>query len=778
MDSSKSHTFGGLLRRYRLAARLTQEELAERAQVSPRAISDLERGQRSRPYRDTVRLLADALRLEPSERAQLETAARLARLPSPRVSGDVNGQVVPAPRHNLPFQPSSFVGRERELGAIKRVLTESHLLTLVGTGGCGKTRLALRAAADVLDDYPDGVWLVEFAPLTDTQLIPSVVAAVLGVREGSGKSIQTVLIATLQTRRLLLLLDNCEHLVEAVAQLVSAVLRTCPGVRVLATSREALSIAGEVIWPVPPLPLPATDAVSPDEVGAADAARLFVERARAVQPGFALTIANAPAAAQTCRQLDGIPLAIELAAARSKVLAPQELLARLGSQLQVLTGGARHLPVRHRTLRQAIAWSFDLLGEGERRLLRQLAVFVGGATLDAAEEICLPGDPNLLNLLTSLVDKHLVRREEPRADQSRYLMLETIREFAREKFAESGEESAVRQRHARYYLSLIEGNYPPSYWLGPRSTILFIAEAERENLRAALHWFAESGESQAGLLLAVRLSRLWHMRGPTQEGRDWLARFLAQTRTLAPSSLRAAGLLCATFLTEPDDAAAARVLGEEGLAVARQAGDAAGTARILERVGQVALRQGDESRARACFEEGLALARDAGDQGAMSSALIGLGDLALLRGDHTTATALYEESRTFRGNQTWALRRLCFAALHAGNADWARELIRQSLDGCRKVQSILGSTECLAAFAATDVVRGHAARAVRLFAAQAEGFRRIGGEATPADRAETGRFLAAARTALPEDAFLAAWAEGQAMTLEQAIAYALEQDGG
>jgi non-specific serine/threonine protein kinase len=511
--------------------------------------------------------------------------------------------------------------------------------------------------------------------------------------------------------------------------------------------------------------------------------------------------ATAAAVAHICRRLDGLPLALELAAAWSKLLPPPALLARLERRLPLLTGGPHDLPARQQTLRRTLDWSHALLDATEQVLFRRLAMFVGGCTLAAAEAVCgdhagndepRPGEGSpaagradpapgaaegsavVLDGLASLLDKSLLRQDEWEGGEPRFAMLETIREYGREKLAARGEEGAIRARHARYYASLIGEFFWPSVWYGPRVEFFPVAEAERENLRAALRWVAESGDPDAGLLLAVRLSRLWHTRGPASEGREWLARFLALSRAAARSSLHAAGHLCASYLAEAGDEAAAQALLEEGLAIARQAGDAVGIARILEGLERSALRTRDVQRARAFYEECLTRARETGDRGARGQALIGLGDVARLQGDDATAAALYEDSRRLDVHTNWALRGLGYVALHAGDSERARELITQSLEVCRWMQSTLGSTECLAAFAALDAVRGQGARAVRLFAAQAEVLRRIGGEATPADRADSERFLAAARAALPEDAFEAAWAEGRAMTLEEAIADALQ----
>jgi transcriptional regulator with XRE-family HTH domain len=373
MDANSSFKFGDLLRRHRLAAGLTQEELAEHAQVSPRAISDLERGLRSRPWRDTIQLLADALKLGAAERSQLEASARQgAALPpgdarerphlmqpsavSPGQEGETTSVAVPDEarisihRSNLPVQVTRFVGREKEVAEVRERLNSTRLITLTGTGGCGKTRLALEVAATELGQFRDGVWLVELAALTGLELVPSAVMAALGIREEPGQPVQATLLAALRPRQLLLVLDNCEHLVDACARLADAILHTCPHVRILATSREALGIGGEVSWRVPSLSVPAAETQSLGDLVASEAVHLFVDRAVAAQPAFTVTEQNAPAVAQICRRLDGIPLAIELAATRVRALSIEQIAARLDQRFRLLAGGSRAALPRQQTL--------------------------------------------------------------------------------------------------------------------------------------------------------------------------------------------------------------------------------------------------------------------------------------------------------------------------------------------------------------------------------------------------------------------------------------------
>ncbi|MGH2352814.1 MAG: ATP-binding protein, partial [Chloroflexota bacterium] len=412
--------------------------------------------------------------------------------------------------HNLPLQLTSFVGRERELPAVRDLLAEHRLVTLTGPGGTGKTRLALQVAADVLPAYPDGVWLVALAALADPALVPHAVAQAVGVREEPGRPLLGTLADALRPKRLLLVLDNCEHLLDACAHLADALLRACPHLRVLATGREALGIAGETAWRVPSLGLPDARHLPPVEVlSQYEAVRLFIDRALAVQPGFRVTNQNALAVVQVCARLDGIPLAIELAAARVRVLPVEQLLVRLEDRFRLLSGGSRTALERHQTLRAAVDWSYDLLTEPENAVFARLAVFAGGFTLDAAEAVCA-GDGieavEVLDLLTHLVDKSLAVVDEQPDGTARYRLLETLRHYAREKLAAREEADTVRAQHATHYLALAEQADPELR--GPRGAgWLDRLRRDLDNMREALAWAEAGGEAELGLRLAAAL--LW-----------------------------------------------------------------------------------------------------------------------------------------------------------------------------------------------------------------------------------------------------------------------------
>ena len=692
--------------------------------------------------------------------------------------------------HNLPRQGAPFIGREAELAAVVERLrrTDVPLLTLTGPGGTGKTRLALQAAAEALDSagpFPDGVWFVDLAPLADPALVPAAVAQALGVQEAAGRPLAEALRDYLRERRLLLVLDNCEHLLPGAAPEAAALLAAGSGVTVLATSREALRVAGEREHPVPPLGLPplpgpsgppGTSAAPPPDPAALsqyEAVALFVERAVAAKPGFAVTNATAPAVAELCHRLDGLPLAIELAAARVKVLSPPALLARLGDRLGVLTGGRRDAPARQQTLRAAIAWSYDLLAPAEQALFARLAVFAGGWTLEAAEA-GVGGAPaagaeppvdglDVLEGLASLVDKSLVRQAEAEGPEAepRFAMLETVREFARERLAAGGEAAALRRAHAAYYLALAEQAAPELE--GPRQlTWLGRLEAEHENLRQALRWSQESGQAAPGLRLAAALWPFWRSRGRHREGRAWLEAALALPGAAARTPARAAALCVAGslagalgdgaaararleasvalwrelgdarglgralaqlgFATTPRDAAAARALVEEAVALARAAGDRSGLAYALRILGNVEAPRRAAPAGPAPLEESAALFRELGDAWGLSRALTGLGARALGEGDLPAARAYLEEALARRREAddqigvAWVLNNLGALALRQGEPRRAAELLEEG----RALAQDLGYTStatvahALAELGHTALAVGDAPRAAAL----------------------------------------------------------------
>jgi len=505
-----------------------------------------------------------------------------------------------ARRHNLPLERTSFIGRETETLEVKRLLAMTRLLTLTGAGGCGKTRLALEVAGDLVGAYPEGVWLVDLAPLTEAELVPQAAAQALGVSEQPGRPLLETLGDALRSRKMVLVVDNCEHLVEAVVGLVEALLDSCPGLRVIATSREPLNAAGEVNWVVPSLTVPDSrqeGAYTPQELEAYESVRLFEERARRRDPSFELSIRNGQAVAQVCRRLEGIPLAIELAAGRMEVLSAEQLAARLEDFLKLLTGGRTADP-RHRTLRATLEWSQELLGEAERALFRRLSVFAGGWTLEAAEEVC-SGDgveqDDVLELLSGLVDKSLVVVEAGEERVPRFRMLEPVRQYSQERLQESGTAERVREHHAQYYLALAQ-EAEPELEGADETRWLDRLEAEHDNLRAALSWALEGGEAELGLRLAGALRVFWVGRSHYSEGRRWCEEGLKRGDS-APRSVRANALVgVGFFMSSLGDLELAIERLEDGLALYRQVEDRRGAATCLRLLGSTMFELGDWER--------------------------------------------------------------------------------------------------------------------------------------------------------------------------------------
>src|SRR5215203_5046223 len=549
--------------------------------------------------------------------------------------------------NNLPIQPTPLLGREREVAEIADLLRHAdvRLLTLTGTGGTGKTRLALQSAAELIDDFEDGVFLVALAPISDSELVASTVAGALSVSESAGRALKEDLREYLSNKELLLVLDNFEQVVDA-APLVGELLSGCPGLKVLVTSRTLLRIYGEHEYAVRPLELPDPSHLPPIEtLRQYEAIRFFTERARAANAHFSLTKENAAAVAEICARLDGLPLAIELAAARIKLLSPQAMSSRLSDPLKFLTDGARDLPERQRTLRGAIAWSYALLDEGEQALFAKLAVFSGGCALDAAEAICDPDDDSsvdILDGLSSLLDKSLLRQEEGKGGEPRFVMLETIREFARERLQLSGNAARTRNLHAAYFLALAEQG--ESKLRGPEEAMwLERLDVEHDNMRAVLTWTLEAGETELGLRLAGALWRFWYARGHYHEGRRWLEETLA--RDGGASAARVKALEAVGWLADDQgDIDRAVAAAEEGLQIsARTNIPSRVTASFLRMLGSAAYVRGDHGQATQHYQESLALSREARDERSVASSLLRLGNVSSDQGDHESAKEFYEE---------------------------------------------------------------------------------------------------------------------------------------
>jgi predicted ATPase/DNA-binding SARP family transcriptional activator len=558
-------------------------------------------------------------------------------------------------KHNLPASRTSFVGREREMSGIERELAMMRLLTLTGAGGSGKTRLALEVARDLNGAYPNGVWLAELASLTQGEVVMQTVAEAVGVHGQPGRSPNETLVDALRANKMLLILDNCEHLVDDVAGLVASLLESCPYLRILATSREALGVSGEVIWPVSLLAVP--DLESPTTVAQLEgyeSVRLFVDRARQLNPAFALRPENAQAVAQICARLEGLPLAIELAAARIRILSPQALLDRLSNRLKLLTGGPKEFSERQRTLRSTIEWSYELLEADEKALFGRLSVFSGGWTLEAVEAVCSGGaieQEDVLDLLGGLVDKSLVVVRWITDSAARYRMLESIRQYAREKLEENGEVDQVRDRHATFFLALAEEVEPQLAGPGQRLWVKRL-EGEHDNLREALSWVLEQGEGELALRLGAALGRFWHFRNYLGEGISWMERVLAEGETVA-SPVRVKALEGMGWLTQfQGDFQLARATYEEMLELSRELGDKGNIATALNSLGTVAAQQGDNRRARALLQENLEVIEEL-EEGSPATKLKRfhafnlLGYLAICEdGDYARGRTLWEQSLT------------------------------------------------------------------------------------------------------------------------------------
>jgi predicted ATPase/DNA-binding SARP family transcriptional activator len=589
-------------------------------------------------YEACRRLLRDALGVEPSP----QTRALYERIACGELDAAEQGPVLARaperPRHNLPLQLTSFIGRGAELAEVRRLLDRSRLVTLTGPGGCGKTRLALQAAEQFLDHYPDGVWLVDLAPLSEPRLVIQAVAAALDIAEVPGQPLVEHLLDHLHALRLLLVLDNCEQLVAAAAELAETLLRHCPNLRILATSREALDIAGEVAWLVPNLSLPEPGAeLALTRIQQSDAVCLFGERAAAALPAFGLTEENTGAVVQICRRLDGIPLAIELAAARVKLLRVEQIAARLDDCFHLLTGGSRTELPRHRTLAAMLDWSYDLLVPAQQRLLRALAVFAGGFTLEAAEAVCAcTGDGEVLELLAQLVNKSLVVGQRLPGQEARYHLLETVRQYAAGKLRAAGEVGEVQSRHMAYFLQLAELAEP---WLRSDGQIAWLdrLEGELDNFRAALSYSLAGGSEdlESGVSLLKSLFKFWEIRGSRDEFRRWWRLALA-SRHRVPLPLRIWLLSFASpYHPTPEGYEA---LLEESLRLCRQSEDEPGMARSFYHLGRNAFYSGDLRIAESQLSASLAQAWELDDKYRASEVSSFLSGVAICRGDFSLAT--------------------------------------------------------------------------------------------------------------------------------------------
>jgi predicted ATPase/DNA-binding CsgD family transcriptional regulator/transcriptional regulator with XRE-family HTH domain len=823
-------TFGRLLRRLRRAHDLTQEALAQQVYCALDTIKKLEAGVR-RPSRQLAAQLADCLGLVGDERAAFLAAARtlVPRVTEPETetTTPISSADVPSPRShsgNSLYQPTPLIGREREIASVCALLRRAdvRLLTLTGPGGTGKTRLALEVAAELADDFDDGVHFVNLAPISDDSLVAATIAQVLDVRERGNQPVAERLKEYLRDKQLLLLLDNFEQVVEA-APLVGELLAGAPTLKVLATSRATLHLVAEHEFPVPPLALPdPQQGVHVMVIASNPAVALFVARAQATQPTFSLTQANAAAVVAICRRLDGLPLAIELAAARIKLLPPQALLARLDQALKLLTGGARDVPARQQTIRNTIDWSYHLLDEGEQALFARLGVFVGGWTLEAAEAVCNTDSDLGLDVfdgLAALLDKSLLKQEEGADGEPRFTMLETIREYALEHLQQAGILGDSRARHAAYFLSMAE-SVTPHLFDSNSAVWLDLLERELDNLRALFVWSLAEDDSQAiGLRIASLLHQFWLQHSHYVEGITWLDHFLKQSLA-APAHIRANAMTAAGQLAENHaEFVRASVWLEAALGVFRDMDDRTGIADVLNFLGRCKTWQGAYAEAERLLSESLELCQGMGNTVQAMWILQSLGDCAFNSNQVIQAREYFQNALArcveleFPFGRAWALTNLGRVAYALGelaqadacysesigifrtlshSRDIAQVLLERGrlahtqrqyqealafyhecLDLFTSLSDLQRIPECLEGIAGLIAEREpiHAAHLLGAAAAIRESVRVL---LPPVHRPAYERYVAAARAALGEAAFATEWNAGRALAVEQAVAEALQ----
>jgi predicted ATPase/DNA-binding NarL/FixJ family response regulator len=687
--------------------------------------------------------------------------------------------------HNLPLQLTSFVGRERELADTARLLLAKRLLTLTGAGGSGKTRFALEIASRLLKGFLSGVWFVELATLSDPELVPQVTASTLSVREMSGRTVTETLIDFLKPRHVLLVLDNCEHLVGACAHLAETLLKSCPDLCILATSREPLHLPGESIWPVQGLSLPnLRQARQNENLLRFEAIQLFTERAKEIFPTFEISKNNAPALVQVCRKLDGIPLAIEFAAARVRVLSVEQIASRLDDSLKLLVENHQSGLARHQTLEATLDWSHDLLSHKERQIFRRLGVFAGGFNLESAEAVCAGEDikqDEVLDLLTALIDKSLVVTEIQEGKKLRYRLLEPIRQYSAKNLRSSSEQAQVYKRFQNWYLALTQAADAKLH--GPEQVEwVNRLEQEYDNLRAALNYSQrEASEKETGLQLAVALMLFWQMRGYLSEGTWWLDTMLFQNRQ-APDSLRAQAISASGFLTfHLGDFVKARENWEQALAIYQDLGDTIHIAWHLMFLADLAQQERDYPRAINLAQRSLSLHREAGYHWGSTGALFCLADAFYLQGNFSRASSLLQESIAIARDldNKWALGRrlvrLGQVAQAQNQLERALELVQEGLVACRDSGDQWGISMALVGLAGVVIKRGEAERSVRLLGAVETRRSTISAVLWRVDQLEYMRTTAEAQGALTVEQFSAAWAQGQAMSLEDATSYALHK---
>lgn len=806
-----SPTFGSMLRQHRTTAGLSQEALAELAGLSARAISDLERGVKTRPHPATMRLLADALGLDADDRSRLALASRPSSAPPVAAQSTVTRAHLPAPRTPL-------IGRDAEVAAALAFLRQPgiRLLTLTGPGGVGKTRLSIEIAGTAASEFADGACFVELAPVTDSGLVPHAIAAALGLRLEQDQSSAAAILEHLLAKRLLLVLDNCEHQADPVTTFAADLLADTPGVTILATSRSPLHLRGEQVMPVPPLDI---DTSAGNGTALTPALELFRQRARAVQPDFEISPANADDVREICARLDGLPLAIELAAGRVRTISPATMVQLLGERLRFLANGPHDAPLRQRTLRAAIDWSYDLLSPAHQDLMRHLAVFMSGCTLDAATAVATENDPfAAIDGLEALVDQGLLLLSDAQSGHSRYAMLETVREYGIERLEASTEAGMVHERHAGWLLTLAERTIPALYGPSPQQALGCLV-AEQDNLRAALTWaLGDAGNPGLALQLSAAFWPFWHIQGLLQEGHAWLERAIVRGEDVDPAARAAAFLDLANIANNLEDHRRAESLYRQSLALWENIGTVEGIAGATIGLGMVATSRGDLACAEEHLNRGLGLYRSARIESGILPSVYAIGRLAIARGDLDEAERRFSEARAlcqpddagflaylslelaqverFRGDldlasqlagdslvsfrefgerraEAASLAELGYVALARGNLPGASEHLHRAAVQHLEVRDeygVIRSLEGLAGVAAGQDEDDVAARLIGLTDAWR---RRSGTVRFPAEVETMDRLRSTVRAALGDSSWAVALAEGEVMPLDEAVSIAL-----